>query len=303
MKKKTLTVNHESGYNYSFIMFSASEAKEVIIQFDGVLLDKYTNEENDNKVYLLNDGKVLQISFVHAFLFSSLYGFLLSMKEADFYKKKIPKNFPIKRIVITKDFEEIIFYELEKTPETNGESIFEDKFKKVIELPNKQILFIHIQGICLQFENIKEYKVYTNHKEFVYPDIPPNMRGKNIHGEEFPNYVDDLIDDLKLLLEIPDKVLNLKEESLFELDKYLYANVISDEFSNKIFLPLLAYVGKVFISNFGGKWEMEYNEKYNTWSPNIITSNGKIKKIYVKLDEMLDSNSEEVSSLFFIMRF
>lgn len=303
MKKKTLTVNHESGYTYSFTMFSASQAKDFIIQFDGVLLDKYTNEENDNKVYLLNDGKALQISFVHAFLFSNFYGFLLSMKEVEFYVKKIPQKFPIKRIVKTKDFQEIIFYELENALEIDGEIISEDQFKKIIELPNKQILFIHSRGVQLQFGNIEEYKKYVNHKEFVYPNIPPIMRGKNIYGKDFPNYVDDLINDLNLQLKVPNKVLNLTEKSLFELDKYLYANVISDEFSNRVFLLLLAYIGKVFIKNYGGEWEMEYNEKYNTWSPNIITNNGKIKKKYMRLDEMLDSKSEEIFSLFFIMRF
>ncbi|MBK6620363.1 MAG: hypothetical protein IPG32_05585 [Saprospirales bacterium] len=71
------------------------------------------------------------------------------------------------------------------------------------------------------------------------------------------------------------KFFDGREECLPRIDKYLYKHLITPEFQEQVFLPLLAYIGKTYISNLGGEWVMLYDEPSDHWVPDIRQADGK----------------------------
>ncbi len=79
-----------------------------------------------------------------------------------------------------------------------------------------------------------------------------------------------------------------REECLPRIDKYLYKRLITPEFQEQVFLPLLAYIGKTFIANRGGEWVMLYDEASDHWLPDIRQTDGEMKMLYHPISLILD---------------
>ncbi len=90
------------------------------------------------------------------------------------------------------------------------------------------------------------------------------------------------------LIKAPQSLFDYQKSSLPKIENYLYRNIITDDFSDRIFLPLLAYIGETFIEHEGGEWRVEYSEVYNTWIPDVYYENRQ-KQIWRPLLKILDS--------------
>ena len=234
------------------------------------------------------------ISYPNATIYSSVEGFLFQIEQTKRYMKKIPDIFPIKKILLIKDFKEIIYFKIDQH---QTEDLFIEK-KEVISsnmaidvllLSNGKILIKNkLNRPSRLFDNKKDYDIFASY----YANVrgrPPILCGRNPYGEKFPNHVIELIDKLAEILDIPSD--SLKTGISVGILKYVYRKIVDDEYANELFLPLLAYLGHLDILSAGGEWKMEYNEKYDTWTPDVVNIKGKKAGLPTRINAILDSEN------------
>lgn len=110
----------------------------------------------------------------------------------------------------------------------------------------------------------------------------------NPFGEDFPNFVDELAAKLPEILEAPDSMFDFTFGNLLEIDWHLYKHIITPDFRINAFLPLLAYIGKSYIQQKGGNWEMLYDEKCQNWLPDVRQVDGELKMLYYPISIILN---------------
>ena len=84
-----------------------------------------------------------------------------------------------------------------------------------------------------------------------------------------------------------DSILN---KSFEEFDRVFKKHLFTAEFSDELFLPLLAFIGRSFNKCYDTNWAMKYNTLFNTWIPDIKEEN-EFKKMYKPLLEILNPDS------------
>ncbi|HMQ59909.1 MAG TPA: hypothetical protein PKE06_04530 [Flavilitoribacter sp.] len=301
MSKKFLAdVTDETGFKYTIYSIPQEEAKLFVSEHNGKLLEEYSNPKKGHYYYHLENDYVVGILEWDAIAYDSFKGYLANRKSSGSdIKKRIPKVRPIKRIVMLPDFTKIIFYEIDfpgsDTPEDRGEHLFKLKNREVYKLNDGKIVqtSTDFQG-GMQFDSLEDYQRLADFVAVQHPFSMPNpVCGLNRYGEHFPNHVNELIESLPALLGIQPAKLDFTLKSLPRLDKVLYQNLIDHEFVHKVFLPLLAYIGQMWIKQNDVDWIMQYDEKYDTWIPDVPDKEGKSKKMTMQLDRILSPGNEE----------
>ncbi|WP_435353253.1 hypothetical protein [Emticicia sp. SJ17W-69] len=114
------------------------------------------------------------------------------------------------------------------------------------------------------------------------------LNGKETFGVSFPMKVRSLILELSEILDIEINKLDKSIDSLKLLDIALYhkQNLIDEDFINSNLMRIEAYLGEVFIQNYGGTWQVDYNEKFNIYIP-FVSINGKKISFYPYVMENL----------------
>lgn len=319
MKKK---VNSPYGFSYEWELLSLEKAEELVKNQEGSELTKYKalyNECASATPYLLNDGKVVITYPVDAMLFSTLKGYISDLKTSGLFKrhKRIMERLPKQKIEFLSGNEKVYYYEL---PKTEGEVVatLSKQLEQKNEYPRseKVIAYKSHEGELIEHNQTQDaYYLFLNEKDynsFVFKRhqlstkyhsyqnnmssgegfFNPVMCGRNPYGKDFIDKVDDLINQIPNLLHTPDNIMNLRIDSLPKIENYLYRHHFTDDFTDKIFLPLLAYIGKSIISNEGGEWNMRYDELFKTWTPDIKYK-GKWKEIYIPLLKILDTTNDK----------
>jgi len=278
-RTKKVTHKHFGDYELTFGV-SLEEAHQLIEKHNGKELSKYKYAipctDTISTPYLLEDGRVVKTSVMRATIYDSFRGFMIG--NGGLQKKLIQTIYPKKRVEYLLGSNKIFYYEIDEAEGERIQVLYEAEPKEhprdtsVYKLHNKVFKEISIN----RRDMLKEYS-YMN----------PWMRGRNPYGEQFPDHVDELAAQLPQLLPMPEKYMKYTRNSLPTIDKYLYRNMITDEFTDRVFLPLLAYIGKSYLSENKGEWKMRYDENLTTWTPDIY--DGAFKEMYMPLLEILDS--------------
>lgn len=289
MKNKSYTVKLKNGYTYTFFDITLEEARKLVKEKSGKYLQQYSSPSSEKLVYLLDNGTLVRTDYVDAILYESLEDYLVARQTI--INKKLPKH-PFKRIIYTAEKGKVILEEISKKEATklvnNGAKLIkEERDKKIYTLEENAILMLTKSGEQNSvYPSLEEYKAVEN--LFIPRLDKPIMLGRNPYGEDFPNHVDELSKQLFRLLKLPLKSMDFSRRSLFEVEKKMYNKTICDEWTDPLFLPLIAYIGQVVQKEEGGGWEMVHHEKYDTWSPNFRKTDGKLRLFYKDLDEIFD---------------
>ncbi len=92
-----------------------------------------------------------------------------------------------------------------------------------------------------------------------------------LYGEDFPEHVPQLIDDLAHLLKIRRDVLDGTMDSLNAVDAALKKYGKRKSLQAPVFSALVAYSGEVMRQKVQGKWEMRFEGAYApVWEPWIV---------------------------------
>ena len=241
-------------------------------------------------------------------LYKTFQDYLIAHYESGSGKKYIPKQFPINRIYYLPGNERIYFQHIrkERGERIEGMNLILDKtaypsFHKndlFFFTPDNQVLQKH--SIALHgspfylFQNISDLnKLHDLYAIFKKTDRV-DMCGRNPFGLDFPKQVDQLIEKLPDVLRASNKFKEnfLKGNyTLSKIEQLLYAQIISDDFIDQVFLPLYAFLGKHNIKNSDYEWTMEYDKHLDIWIPDLADEDGPIAfyKIFLKI---LNSTNE-----------
>lgn len=305
MTKKFLAeVKDKHGFKYIIYTLSKEDAESFVSMHHGKLLEAYSRPKKGHYYYLLDNNYVVGIFEWDATAYDSYQGFLSNLESSGYsIRKRIPKDLPIKRIILLPDFTKIVYYEI-KLPESgipeDLEEIIEARNnKKNYKIKNGKIIQTYKDNKSgMQFESLEDFNRYSDFIALQNPfSLPGPVCGLNPYGQNFPDHVDELIQILPELINIPASKLDYTVYSMPRLDKYLYQNLIEHEFIYKIFMPLLAYIGQTWIRLNGGNWIMSYDKKFDTWTPDLLDEDGKPKKMAKQLDLVLSPWEEETLPL------
>ncbi len=321
------------GFTYEWELISWEKGNELIKEFDGKELTSYKvlypNFCSETVPYILNDGRVLILNPADAYLIESLKGYMANIEQAQmFIRKYISTTYPQKRIKYLLGGDKIYYYLLDKVegevirnlytpldksvyPYASGSEIYRTLENEILEYTGSYYN-LYISETDFQLYHEKKKLVSERLSERKKISIRPgkqvdfgytnsNMCGRNPYGERFPEKVEELCAKLSELLHMPSSVFTGHESSLAKIERVFYRNVITDEFSDQLFLPMLAYLGKVFLVTYKGKWEMRYDEIFDSWTPDIRVREG-WKEMYWPLLEIFDCTERMWSPLRAVVR-
>ncbi len=268
---------------------------------EGKLLEWYSSGLCEFYYYLLNDSRVVNIPAGFEGYVYEPYDAFLSHMEDTFFMKRIPGTYPIPRVKRLPGFQKIDYeyvdqaevdrLRLEAMPFNQERRVFRVKDGRILV---DLTLFGEVYKNEEDYLAVKAFKVssdqyYSRRMRGNFSGIiEPQLCGLNPLGEKFPAHVDELAAQLPGLLDAPEKFFDGREECLPRIDKYLYKRLITPEFQEQVFLPLLAYIGKTFIANRGGEWVMLYDEASDHWLPDIRQTDGEMKMLYHPISLILD---------------
>lgn len=281
--------------------------------------------------YFLNDGRVIVVGASHSTIYKSETEYIkVYQKRGDFLgRKKIPKkDFPIKRIDYLPSGDKIISQEIDPfigsvlaktlipfdkekypyTPITNIEYLVNKNTVLVINSSYKEFRIFQLKDFeRLQEKRKIDHQLIISRKEgndhYDYLNIA--MCGRNYLGEDFINNIDLLIQKLPKLANASAHLFNYSLESLKTIEKYVLYHLVTDEFSDSIFLPLLAYFGQCILKkneSYNSEWKMRYDTTYQSWTPDI-TINGHFLDIYNPVLRMLDSRDDYAENQSFLYSY
>jgi len=318
--KKTITSS--SGITYQWENISLDEASDLIKKHNGEKMSQYIVFDCEGSAvlnpYLLNDNRVVNIRPRGAGIFSSLKGYMTTVVDTFNTKKYIPMEFPIQKIEYLPGGNKIFCFQIsnvegeiikniyptlerEHYPYSSHEyEIYRTNHSEIVEYRKIHKTYTLYQNeVDYQKVNAKRkiiYEVRKNAKrelkiELGYINI--NMCGRNPYAKDFLNHIDDLIAKLPELLHYTsevEKIFTRERNSLPLIDRMLYRHLITDEFADRLFLPLLAYIGQIHIKENDSKWIMHYDTFFDSWTPDIEGRDGPIR-IYDQLLRILDSTN------------
>jgi hypothetical protein len=274
--------------------------------------DKYFAECMSATTVQLGNGQLL-LELGRLLLFESEDGYLAFLNQAGLFrdKKYISKAFPMKVIEYFPKRKKIVSFKVE---EEYSELI--KKFYPKVQVQNTNIYLYKINDKKFLYPN-SPYNgslVYSSLSEFGFALDRMNlfkrtsseyrkkqlekyefdlwlMYGRNQYEDDFLDSKFSLIEKLPELLNTDQSIFNFKKSSLKVLEESYYSNVITSDFSDKIFLPLLAYIGEILVREKSAEWNLYYSEIYNSWIPDIL-QDGKLKKLWRPLLKITDPYDE-----------
>lgn len=120
------------------------------------------------------------------------------------------------------------------------------------------------------------------------------LNGKETYGESFLSKKNDLIIELCKTLEINKLDKSIESLKLLDIALYNKQSIIDEEFINKNLIKIEAYLGEVFIQNYGGSWKVEYDPKYNVHIPFIMFNGNKVSFYPYVLENLLESEVPDI---------
>lgn len=322
MVKKIVT---KYGITYEQEKIPLNKGYELIEIFKGKQLKEYTfhpcGREPQLIPYLLADDRVVVIfEPVEAHVYSSMKGYMTRLIGRFQAIKHIPMQYPIRKIEYLPKSDKIYYFQLGK-PEGEVIRTLCLRIDEINNFHSTQSEFyrtdqLEIMEYNSDYEHYNLYQCETDFikimqkreiastlnkpnprgtkPEFGYTNI--NMCGRNPYGENFPDYVNELAERLPNLLKVSkvnEEIFNYQQFSLSSIDRYLYRNIITDDFCDQIFLPLLAYIGKIHINAHDSNWVMKYDKYFESWSPDLAHKEDKPLQIYNPLLKILDSTKTD----------
>lgn len=312
----TYTTTTPWGHTYQICALSLEEAKKLIVQYEGRELEQYSKILKYGRVFQLNNGQVIIPSYSDALLYDTLQDFFSNLQTSGmFIQKHISSEYPIPLIAYGLDGKRIIFYQVSPEQGAVATEIAQRLYPEdsTVFITHDQEIVKHVAGgMYFLFNNIVDFqsyqKVFERLKEFgpdlvAEPAVVLEMCGRNPFGQSFSEHVDGLISSLPELLHAPEKTFTLKINSLPKIDNYFYRNLITAEFGDRIFLPLLAYIGQTHIQELGGQWYTEQNKLDHGWIPDIVNNEGQKKRMYQQLLKILDPLSKDFYPLATVLHY
>ncbi|MCB9275621.1 MAG: hypothetical protein H6564_16365 [Lewinellaceae bacterium] len=305
---RTYTVATPWGYQYQITDLTLAQANELIEQKNGVELEHLTKRRTHGVVFLLANGAVVATSYADATMYESLKGYLSNLYTSGMLTRKhISKTYPIPQIEYTLDGRRICYFQIsleegEVLEAVSAEVSSESSPKKNLwRIPEGEMLYRKGAAFFL-YQSEKDYfnlEAKYAMKEKALREMAAaeaaasEMLGRNPYGQSFPGKVETLITELPGLMFAPREIFDYSIQSLPKIEKHLFRHLFTAIFSDRLFLPLLAYMGQVQIINFEGEWLVEYNSFFDTWIPCIKTKEGLVKKMYIPLLKLLNPNDEK----------
>ena len=304
MTNKIYHVTTPWGYKYSFEIIPISDALHLIELTEGEELKEWTKLSAHGKVYLLNNGKVLRTSYGDATVYSSLKAYLSNLQTSGMHiQKHISTQTPIQFISYGLDNQKIIYHKISEQEWCilkNASQAIQKKGYLIYNTHEGEVLWgdNFLFPDMNSFESFQDFELLRN-KEIKarwgqgnLDSIEPDLKGRNPYGRGFPKHTTELVQKLKDLINCPDKILNYKESSLKKLERYLYLKAFNADFADKVFLPLLAYIGEIHIKNIGGKWAMKHDQVFNHWYPDIKMAGSTYKGIFRPIQKIIDYTND-----------
>ncbi len=309
----TNSFSTKSGKTLFSRQISSEDAALLVKQKQGQLLDDYSSDICEYYRYLLNDGAVVNIpAGPDAYIYEPYDAFIDHMEET-YIAKKLSKERPF---LLTKRLANGNSIQVEKI---YGDEI--DRLKALSQyFGNSKQAFLLPDGRVMEnrsietylYRNAEDYEALTEHvrnatrlshkinKGELDGDIWLYPCALNPYDTEFPDHAKELASRLPRLINAPETLFNFSWGSLVDIDFYLYKNVISQEFSEQVFLPLIAYIGESYIKQKGGQWEMQYNHACGDWLPDVRQADGELKMLYYPISIIL--NPEEGKGTYYALR-
>jgi hypothetical protein len=95
------------------------------------------------------------------------------------------------------------------------------------------------------------------------------------YGEQYPNYISNLVDSLPMLLNFDKEQLSFDSSGVDIIDEALKWNANDYELFDGWFPSTLAYYGQYYIINkHEGKWKMYFDKKDKVWIPEVKLNDG-----------------------------
>lgn len=305
MKKKIIAPN---GKQFEFEIVGYSYFEKLSKEHNGKIYLKYNelyDECLDTTVYQLNDERILMEVAGTILLFDQEENYLAYLYSSGVLnaQKTIQNIYPILRINYLKDNRKVIYYEISpiegkalKIISTEIE-LAETSIYRFFELTDGELLVTKVNNDSYFIYNSKEDYQAIQEKERLCSELGKGlidkdrlvsdmMCGRNVYGKDFLEEITQLVDQLPDLLRAPSSIFDFQKSSLPKIDKYLHRHHITDDFTDRLLLPLLAYLGETYIQSEEGKWVMRYDEIFMTWVPDIYTKDG-FKQMYLPLLKIL----------------
>lgn len=268
---------------------------ELISKFEPVPFNKYKKYFHPYRTetfpYQLNDDRIIVIGALNTTFYQNEEEYVRAhQKHGSFFEyKQIPqKDYPITRIHFLPD-RKLYYKEIDPTV---GEALSK-MYPRLETIPDdvEKHYKINRNWLLVHRHILKTYEIYrpedyeaikgfwsklrgVHNVRFPWPVV-----GRNPYGADFINHVPDLIAKLPDLLNVPEDLCDGSLKSFYTLRKYILMNLMSDEFGDQLYLPLLAYLGQHFVEHHNASWNIEQEEKFDTWIPDIILKD-KLLEIY-----------------------
>lgn len=305
---KIFTVTDPWGLTYSFTSLPREEALRLIAAHNGKDLTQFSSKRLDSYYYILDDNRVVSVpQGPDAYVFDSYAGFLSNHQTSRMYiAKHIPNTYPIHRIHYLKGGRKLYYDIISRAEAENLTAGLEQRLIRIAAGRERYYYLLSDGSVIseIRYEEVNKFASFQDFADFedyhlaTYRAVQEGniginqMCGRNPYGAQFPEHVDELCSILPALLNAPARLFNNTPDSLSRLDHYLYQHLITDYFAEEVFLPLLAYIGRIHILHLGGAWHMVYDKVWDNWAPDIQTADGRLLMIYNPLLEILDSREE-----------
>lgn len=290
---KYYTKLRDGSVMYHALLPDANTADAYIKQHDGVMCKKHTKEHLGRDAFIINNGELVFRTPVDGTIYSSVQHYELLSKATP--HKKIPKK-PYLCVAYTQKAGRIEYEELGQKQgrallrEAKGQPPFRDKvYKDYHLLPDGRVL------MTIDYSPAPmAYFLFKNEKEALAYDqswfkSSPIVFGRNPYGADFPQHVDELSRRLFKLLKLPLYEMDGSPRSIYKIEQKILAKPLSGDWTDPLFMPLIAYIGKMHQQTCGGEWVMVH-DGLGTWSPDFVTPDGKTHLFYLDVWEFFDFN-------------
>ena len=286
------------GGKIQYQVLTVEQAKIVLKQYDTQLIER---EENGGGFFKLSNGKFLSFD---EWFGGTIYN---SLEDYEAEKEDLEtsfNDFPTERVFIDSRGSRIRYLQIMASEGEEMKSNLKGAEDSGYDLFRYKVFYLKTtREILLQpkEEYVKISKVFKTRKDFeMYLSFlkrPSVLTGINLYGLEFEKHIPDLILSIAIQLKIPETKLDKSVESLDLIDKALDDKIINDDLYYDLYLPLVAYIGEVYIKNEGGKWTQQL--KGETWEPYIVNKKGQGIYFFGDIYEQMHPNFATNFSMFF----
>jgi len=131
-----------------------------------------------------------------------------------------------------------------------------------------------------------------------YGDSMHILEGHFLYGEDFPQYVPALLDQIPTLFKVPREALDHSWESLDLLTRKVKHMGRQRALEPQYFAPIVAYIGECIRALVKGEWLMVRSWQMPAiWEPCVKGKDGRIHDAYFVYYEMLDDSADTPSPI------